>query len=130
MTYIRLEDGFFRNRKVRRLGKDALALYLAGLCHCNAEMTDGYIDDEMIAVLLAEAEVKRTTVARLVELGMWDQNGSGYWVHDYLRHQRSRDQIMRERARWRRNKSGSYEDSTAEHTAESSDGSSAGSPRP
>lgn len=106
MTYIRLEDGFFRNPKARRLGKDGRALYLAGLCHCSAQMTDGHIDKHVLPIVLLEADVKPTAVTVLVENGAWTDEGDHYRIHDYLSHQRSKEQVERERERWRRNKRG------------------------
>lgn len=116
MTYIRLEDGFFRNPKARRLGKDGRALYIAGLCHCSRDLTDGVIDRDLLPILLAEADVKPVTVALLVKTGAWVEVNGHYVVHDYLAHQRSRSSVESERERWRDAQRRHRGDSTGEST--------------
>lgn len=114
MTYIRLEDGFFRNPKARAMGKDGRALYIAGLCHCSDGLTDGYISAHVVPVLLVEAEAKQAAVRQLVSLGVWREAEGGYRVHDYLRHQRSREQVERQRRNWRQYKAGLLADSNGD----------------
>lgn len=103
MTFIRLDDRFLMG-KARAWGVKGRSLYLAGLCYCNRELTDGQIPKNMVAVLLVEAEVDKGSVRLLVAAGVWIDEGDHYRVHDYLDHQRSRAQAMRERAKWRRQK--------------------------
>jgi hypothetical protein len=86
MTWVKLDDGVFRNQKVRRAGPPATLLYLAALCHCQAGLTDGLVVDEALPVLAAEAWVAdaAAAVARLCEVGLWERVRGGYRVHDYL----------------------------------------------
>ncbi len=99
MAWVKLDDGFFRHPKVVGAGRDARVLYLAGLCYCGANLTDGSILDGALRVLAAEAEIKNPKAAaeRLVEVGLWEQVGGGYRVHDYLDHNRSSDNVRSER---------------------------------
>jgi hypothetical protein len=43
MPWVKLDDRFFTNPKVIGAGRDARDLYLAGLCYCAAELTDGFV---------------------------------------------------------------------------------------
>jgi hypothetical protein len=103
VTYIRLDDGFLMNTAMRKLGLAGRSLYIAGLCHCSRELTDGTIAKEVVDVLCTQAQVTEKVVGQLVDAGRWIDEGDHYRVHDYLEHQRSREQVERERARNRRN---------------------------
>lgn len=83
MSWVRLDDGFFRNRKAREAGKDGRALYLAGCCYSAAALTDGHIAKRDLAVLCAEAEVKPAVARRLVEVGMWIELDDGWLINDF-----------------------------------------------
>jgi hypothetical protein len=88
-TYVRLHDGFFRNPKARAVGKTGRELYLAGLCYCGHELTDGRIPKTMLPVIAAEAEVGLPVAKQLVQIGLWRDEGDYYVIHDYGEHQRS-----------------------------------------
>lgn len=120
MTFLRLDDRFLMG-KARAWGVKGRSLYLAGLCFCNRELTDGAIPKNMVAVLLAEAEVDKATIKTLVAAGVWVDEGDRYRVHDYLAHQRSREQVLRERATWRRQKQGQKTDTDSDSTGGSDD---------
>lgn len=84
MTWVKLDDAFHRNPKAREAGLRGRALYIAGLCYCSAELTDGAIMKTMLPVLAAEADVKPADARRLVDVGLWVDVGDRYVVHDYL----------------------------------------------
>jgi general stress protein YciG len=88
-TYVKLHGGFFRNRKARAVGKDGRELYLAGLCYAGDALTDGIIPKNILALVALEAEVKPTTAKKLVDNGMWIDEGDHYRIHDYDDWQRS-----------------------------------------
>ena len=97
MTWIRLEDSFFRHRKVIELSKDAKLLFVAGLCYCGEQMTDGFISSAAVRVVAATVGVKASASKELVECGLWHKQGDGYDVHDYLKHQTSAAEIREKR---------------------------------
>lgn len=98
MTWIRLEDSFFRHRKVIELSKDAKLLFIAGLCYCGEQMTDGFISNAALRVVAAVVDVKATAAAKeLVDCGLWHKQADGYDVHDYLQHQTSAAEIREKR---------------------------------
>jgi hypothetical protein len=108
---VKLDVDYFRNPKARAAGRDGRALHLASICHAGAQLTDGYLPDAGLSVLLAEAEVSRRAVSLVVDAGLWVPNGSGWVLHDYVemngsRHEAlSRIAIERDRkARWRASK--------------------------
>lgn len=106
MTYIKLHDGFFQNPKSRAVGMLGRALYVASLCYCGRNETDGLIAWSCVDLVCEEAEVHRSkrtaAIGLLVAHGLWVEDGADYRVHDYLAHQRSAADIERARARSRR----------------------------
>lgn len=96
MAWVKLDDDFFGNPKVLRAGRDARDLYLAGLCFCNRGLTDGFIPDEALRRLGADAYVDepRALARKLVEVGLWSTADGGYLVHDYLSYQPSKDRVL------------------------------------
>lgn len=96
VAWIKLDDGFFRHPKVLAAGRDARDLYLAGLCYCGANLTDGAIPANALRVLGAEAEIDDAGAAadRLVEVGLWKRGDSGFAVHDFLAYNPTRDRVL------------------------------------
>lgn len=97
MTWIRLDVGFFRNRKMRAIGKHGRPLYIAGLLYAGEHLTDGEVPKDVIAILAAEAEVPPSTVNLLVAKEAWVDQGDHFFIPDYLEFQRSRADVESER---------------------------------
>lgn len=99
MNWIKLDDQFFSHPKVVDLSKDAKLLYLAGLCYCGAQLTDGLITRGGVRIIgaMVEAGVDCTTT-ELVAAGLWEVVDGGWQVHDYLDYQSSREKAQAVRA--------------------------------
>lgn len=110
MTWVKLDDGFFYNRKVMALSNGAKLLFVAGVCHCNHQLTDGFIETGAARTLLGMLALRPKVCGELVEAGMWHKREGGYEVHDYLQYQRDATTARREKAeakeRMRRLRSG------------------------
>lgn len=86
-TYIRVHDGMPDHPKVEALSDAAFRLLVTTWCWCSKNLTDGRIP--------AKVWAKRgTPKARreLVEAGLIEIDGDAM-AHDYLDHQRSRDEV-------------------------------------
>lgn len=95
MSWAKLDDGFFRHPKARAAGKDGRALFLASLTWTAGHLTDGKIASHDLQLIAAEAEVNgKRTAARLVEVGLWDEDDSGWLVHDYLEYNPTAEQSL------------------------------------
>lgn len=111
MSWVKLEDGFFNNRKIVSVSKDAKLVYLAGLCYAGGALTDGLIPGNAVAILAAQCDVKSAAkVAKeLVAAGLWHEEDGGYQVHDYLEHNESSQNVRAKqdaaRERMQRNRS-------------------------
>lgn len=97
--YAKVDDRFFTNPKARAAGSDGRALFLAGLCHCSAHLTDGLIRADMLPVIAAEAEVQPSVADRLVTVDMWTPTDSGWLVVNYLEWNQSKEQVETKRAK-------------------------------
>ena len=95
MAYAITEYEFWGNPKVREAGKDAVLMYLAGNSYCNQFMTDGLITFAVIPTVanLAFQRNPDKAVKALVDNRLWIKVRSGYQVHDYLKHNKSKAQI-------------------------------------
>lgn len=102
MGWVRIEDSFFRHRKVVDLSVPAKALFLAGLCRASEQLTDGFLSIGAVRAMVGELGISTKTPAELVASGMWHKTDGGYDIHDYLDYQpsaeserRRRDQVSR-----------------------------------
>jgi hypothetical protein len=83
MGWARIDDDFPNHPKVWRVGPDGVALFLEGLCHAAKFLTDGKLTKEDVQRMRM---VKRPLVVaqKLVASGLWEVDGDGFVVHDYL----------------------------------------------
>lgn len=93
MTWVKLDANIFRHPKILSAGRDARDLYIAGLCYCGENLTDGHIPDTVIRVIGFDADIgdPKSAADTLVGVGLWERNGTGYVVHDYLEWQRGKE---------------------------------------
>lgn len=99
MPYLLLDDGFMENQKVQGLTDRAFRLHMAALVYCARNLTDGAISELTLLNSAANAKLDRPMrqVNRLVECGLWEVNGNGWKIHDYLEYNPSRAELSRKR---------------------------------
>lgn len=99
--YVQLANGFYLNRKVRRLRRtmpSAIGAYAIMLSYCGDNLTDGYVDAGTAEFVL---DISEQELDALQQAGLVESVEGGYVVHDYLEHNRSRQQVMAKRKRER-----------------------------
>lgn len=93
--YVQLMNEFYENDKVQKLRDTcvgAVGLFCMILSYCGDKMTDGHIRDRPLKYVLRATDAE---IDALCNEGMLEPDGNdGYWVHDYLLHNRSREQIQ------------------------------------
>jgi len=91
MGWVKLDDGFFNNRKVVQVSRDAKVIYLAALCHAGSTDSDGEIPVPALSILAAQTGVRKPASAarELVNAGLWHQEDAVFVIHDYLEHNTS-----------------------------------------
>ena len=104
MTWVRLDDQFADHAKMLKTGPLAIALQVRALCWSNRQLTDGFLPDSALPILLIEFDLYEEHDGRaqdwpqkMVDNGLWDVATGGYQIHDYLDWNRSKAQIVAER---------------------------------
>lgn len=82
MAWVKLDDQFPDHPKVVAAGGDAAWLYVAGLCYCQAKLTDGHIPSGVVP-RLSDRKFPMKLAEKLVAVGLWSREPHGYVVHDY-----------------------------------------------
>lgn len=95
MAYSNTDYAFWDNPKIIAAGKDAALLYLAGNGYCNQFLTDGFLDDAIVANVAFRAFQRqpKKAIDALVANKLWIRVEGGYQVHDYLKHNKSKAQV-------------------------------------
>ena len=99
--YVQLANGFYLNRKVRRLRRtmpSAISAFVVMLSYCGDNLTDGYVDDDTAEFVL---DITVQELDALQQVGLIETVDGGYVIHDYLEHNRSCQQVMAKRKRER-----------------------------
>jgi hypothetical protein len=78
-------------------GKDGRALYIAALCYCADNLTDGQIPKAAVRFLAAEADVKPAAATAVTKAALWSDEGDHYLIRDFVAMNRSRDKAIDER---------------------------------
>lgn len=98
MPWGRVDDHHYRHPKVGELDeslrKGCIALYWLAISWCNDQLTDGRVPAGTVRTLggdIAEAN-------ELVHVGLWEKDGAGYRVHDFLDFNKSKAEVAQERA--------------------------------
>lgn len=95
MTYVKIDDDIFRNPKVVRVSTVAKLIYVASICYCGNQLTDGFIPRNAARTLSADAGVNYSPkiVKELINAGLWLESEDGYTIHDYLEHNESAEKV-------------------------------------
>lgn len=100
MTWTKLDDGFWSNPKVERVGNEAAGAYARCLSYCGDHETDGTISPNA-ARYIATAKVW----AKLEAEGLVESlNGTGYLIPDYLEFNPSKAKLEEKRRKDRERK--------------------------
>ena len=100
MAWLKIDDQYLLNPKVAAAGLEGRALHMASLIYCAGQLTDGFIPLTVLGILegLAGVPNLQAAVATLVEVGLWDVAENGWWVHDYLDYNPTREAVTAKRA--------------------------------
>lgn len=91
-TYIRLHDGMPEHWKVEDLSDSAFRRLITLWCWCSRQRTDGRLPERKWLRSGSDSDRTELLDAGLVEPA---RDGNGVVMHDYLKHQRSRDDQRR-----------------------------------
>jgi hypothetical protein len=118
MTWFLVDDGFHSHSKARKVAARcpaALGLWVIAGSWSAKNLTDGFIPDDDLPWLLPDAE---TLATELVAARLWRRVKGGHQFHDWSDRNRTREQVVAERAaareRMQRLRSGEHGRSSAE----------------
>ena len=102
MPWARFDDKFYAHPKTYRLGKlrlPAIGLHLLAVTWSCDQLTDGVIPEDALVMLGGTPAVAQA----LVHAGMWhhSEERREYLIHDFIDYNKSRDQVLRDREKWR-----------------------------
>lgn len=106
--YVQLVNGFYDNDKIRdlvRMGHaDSVGIFCMALSLCGDRLTDGFISRR---ALLSNIGATPEQVRALVDEGMFEEVDEGWLIHDYTKHNRTKEQVLHARtdAKERKSKS-------------------------
>lgn len=83
MGWGRFDDAYPHHPKLLAVGPDGLALDVAAVCYSNRYGTDGWIPAPMLVALYPPIKNPRKVAAKLVEVGRWEADDGGWWIHDF-----------------------------------------------
>lgn len=98
MTWVKLPDELPEDPRWETAGTDAFALHIAAMAFCMRQLTDGVIPVAR-ARRLWNLDDPSTTIAVLVDHGFWKSTEAGYEIVDFLKTQRSAEDIRAERVK-------------------------------
>lgn len=102
-VYVQLAVNFADNRKLRKLvrfGSEARGirdLFVQMVCHCKANLTDGFVPAEQIGLLVYPdpESVGQRDAGRLAEVGLVTEVAGGFDVTGYLERNPSKADVLR-----------------------------------
>lgn len=95
MAWVKIDDQAPRNEKLLRAGPAAAWLWLCGIAHGQAQMTEGFIADISLSTIgVTGADRSRKLAEVLVSCGLFERVEGGYQVHDYLEHNETREEAL------------------------------------
>ena len=92
--WTKIDDHFHSHPKALaawRAEPASIGLHLFALSHSTAYLTDGHVDEEFIHTLFHSKAKRDKAIGALVDSGLWERNGDGYVIHDYLKYHASRE---------------------------------------
>jgi len=97
MPWVRLDDSLHGHPKAAKAGLEALGLHMLAMSHCGQYSPHGHVAPEFVK---EKGGAKGTKLAaRLVESGLWEINGNGWIIHDWVQYNPTPEQVEVERAR-------------------------------
>jgi hypothetical protein len=81
MPWVKLDDAFWRNKKVRKAGHEAIGFHARALSFAGDEGYDPHISREWVDE--AGGRHGRKLAEKLVAADLWEVNGDGWIIHDF-----------------------------------------------
>ena len=97
MPWVKLDDSLHGHPKAAKAGLEALGLHMLAMSHCGAYGQDGHVAPWFVGQKAGGKAEK--LAARLVESGLWEVNGDGWFIHDWAEYNPSAEELEAKRAK-------------------------------
>ena len=98
MTWLKLDTTLPTHDRIIDLEPAARWFYVASLCYAAEHLTDGHIRAARLRYVDITCTDPEAQAAALVVAGLWVTNADGWEIVNYLEHQRSAEEVRRQRA--------------------------------
>ena len=88
-TYVKIEDDMNLNSKVRGVSLAARWTYVASICHAGRTLSNGEIATADLGLVDGTPKIAK----ELMDANLWERRDRGWYIHDYLVYNRSREQV-------------------------------------
>lgn len=97
MPWANLDDTFESHRKIDAASLEAIGLYARSLSFCARYLTNGKVDQTWLERVVPKPQRLQKLLDELVATGLFEPNGNGFAVHDYLDYNPSREDVLERR---------------------------------
>lgn len=97
MAWLKLDDAFVDHERIEPLSDRAFRLHITALCLCARKLTDGHVSSKDVKVCRTLVAAGPRHLAELENAGVWEPNGDGFQIRDYLDYNPSAEQVREER---------------------------------
>jgi len=118
LTWVRLDDDFPNHPKILKAGPIAALIQVRALCYSSHHLTNGFIPNDAMPTLMLGLNSLAIThfiseegfgaghdvididwPSKMISDGLWrlDSKHRGYWIHDYLKYQPSKKDVLNAR---------------------------------
>jgi hypothetical protein len=106
-SYAPLSAHYYKDDAIAIAGERAELLYVRGLAFCADIITDGHISDTQLTrfVGVGMSDAKKRA-EKLVEVGLWERNGTGFNVRNWHKWNLSKAEITEKQRRDAERKTG------------------------
>ena len=98
MAWTSIDDAASYHPKARKAGLEAWGFFVAAIVYSNKHLKDGFIARECLDDVWPWGGKLERIAQRLAQVELFDVVDGGWRIHNYLKYQRSRDEILAQRA--------------------------------
>lgn len=95
MTWLKLDDSFGDHPKIDALSDGAYRLHVQAMNYAARNLLDGRVPDGRPERLMQR--FKRGYLVELERAGLWERNGAGWMIHDFLVYNPSKEEVEERR---------------------------------
>jgi hypothetical protein len=92
--FVPLDVNYAEDDKIIDVGPMAELLYIRGLAFAKRSRQNGQIGDSQLPIIAARIHRPRALAARLIDVGLWERNGTGLYIRAWLKRNPPADELV------------------------------------